>query len=77
MFDLKINSQLDDVVLKREGAAAAFTDAITQVLQRPNPGKTALDATLRCLSILEQSGNYELSRSALRHGPGRVREQHQ
>ena len=59
--DLKIDSKVNEVVLKREGAVAALTDAITQVLQRPSPGPTALDRTLRCLPLLEQSGNYELA----------------
>jgi peroxiredoxin len=61
VMDLKIESKLKEVVLKREGAVAALTDAITQVLQRPSPGMIALDRILRCLPLLEQSGNYELA----------------
>lgn len=61
VVDLKIDTKLNDVVSKREGAVAAFTDAITQLLQRPRPGLIVLQNVLRWLSILEQSGNYELA----------------
>jgi peroxiredoxin len=61
VMDLQIETKLNDVVLKREGAVAAFTDAINQVLQRPNPGAIALERVGGCLPVLEQSGNYELA----------------
>ena len=61
VMDLQIETKLSDVVLKREGAAAAFAEAITQVLQRPNPGPVALERVGECLPLLEQSGNYELA----------------
>jgi thiol-disulfide isomerase/thioredoxin len=58
LLDLKIDTKLNEVVLKREGADAAFLDAITQLLQRPKTGIIALQRALQCLPMLEQSGNY-------------------
>jgi thiol-disulfide isomerase/thioredoxin len=62
MVDLQIGEKLKDVVLKREGAVAAFSDALTQVFQRPRPGLIVLrKATESWLPALEQSGNFELA----------------
>jgi len=61
LADLQIEMKLNDVLLKRDGAGAAFTDAVTQALQRPNPGAIALERIGSCLPQLEQSGNYELA----------------
>ncbi len=61
LMDLQIETKLNDVLLKRDGASAAFTDAVTQALQRPNPGAVALERIGSCLPQLEQSGNYELA----------------
>ncbi|MHB8971485.1 MAG: TlpA family protein disulfide reductase [Pirellulaceae bacterium] len=60
-LDLQIDTKLNEVVLKREGADAAFLDAITQLLQRPKTGEIALQRALQYLPILEQSGNYALA----------------
>ena len=45
-LDLQIDTKLNEVVLKREGADAAFLDAITQLLQRPKTGEIALQRAL-------------------------------
>ncbi len=61
VVDLKADARLNDVLLKRDGAVAAFTDVVTQLLQRPKPGQIVLKNVLRWLPMLEQSGNYELA----------------
>jgi peroxiredoxin len=62
VFDLKVNRKLADITAKRDGAVAEFTDAVTQLLQRPNPGVIALQNAVRSLPPLEQSGNYDVAR---------------
>ena len=61
LLDLKLDTKLNEVVLKREGAEAAFVDSVKQLLQRPKSGAVALEKVLDCVPILEQSGNYALA----------------
>lgn len=61
LLDLKLDTKLNEVVLKREGAEAAFVDSVKQLLQRPKSGVVALEKVLDCVPVLEQSGNYALA----------------
>ena len=61
LLDLKLDAKLNEVVLKREGAEAAFVDSLKQLLQRPKNGIVALEKVLDCVPALEQSGNYALA----------------
>ncbi len=61
LMDLKLDVKLNEVVLKREGAEAAFVDSLKQLLQRPKNGIVALEKVLDCVPALEQSGNYALA----------------
>ena len=77
VMDLKIDTKLNEVVLKREGAVAAFTDAITQVLQRPSPGPIALDRVLRLPPAPRTIRQLRTGCQGVRDDPGRVQEQRQ
>jgi peroxiredoxin len=61
LLDLKLDTKLNEVVLKREGADAAFVDSLKQLLQRPKSGAVALEKVLNCVPVLEQSGSYALA----------------
>ena len=77
VMDLKIDNKLNDVVLKREGAVAAFTDAITQVLQRPNPGPIALERVRALPPASRTIRQLRTGCQGVRDDPGRVQEQHE
>jgi len=60
MQDLQIESKLQDVAAKKEGAADVFLAAITSALSRPKPKAVALEEAEMSVDMLEQTGNYEL-----------------
>lgn len=60
MFDLQIDSKLNDITLKKEGAGDVFLAAITEALGRPKPGAVALEKAEISVDMLEQTGNYEI-----------------
>jgi len=61
VVEAKLSRKMMDVMTGREGAAAEFTDAIIQLLQRPNPGLILLRHGLGAVPVLEQSGHVELA----------------
>jgi peroxiredoxin len=61
-IDAEVEPKFKRVVSEKEGATAAFETEIAKVLQNPAAGALTLEKGARYITILQQTGNYDLAR---------------